>query len=594
MEHKFDHYTRQQKARELMKCRLNFFYFLFNYVVISETGGHTYYTPDLLHPKMRRAIVIAMKYGKLQLLMTRQHGKSTLAGAILEWCMNFFPANKAIIINFDKPAAYGNLEKILFIHSHLPTWLATPLKYKGERKTYIPYMNGSILRIFYPSPATPAANIARSMSSAVLFIDEVAHISKIADAYTSAQPVLGKARQDALKNRYPFLLMLATTPNGTAGCGKFAYEMWNNGVDSDLLFEKLPGKKVETLVPKYKQIIADPSTNGIVKVRYHWSEDPNKRQVNEDGQNSWYVEQCREMNFDIRRINQEIDIKFIGGTNCIFTDTFIEKATAAAPIRVVDCPHQTMLKIYEEFKVEDFYMVGIDTASSLSGDFCTIEIYSYLQFKQVGEFCARLGSVSKFAEIAKFVVKYIIDATNGNCLVGVERNSMGVGVVEAFENDTEDQLLTYLYVDDKGKPGIFTSSANRDVMISLFHEQVSNHPEKLRSADLIDQLSSIERNSGNKIKAATGKHDDLFMASCFCAYIKKMDMLDIEPYVTRTKGDIQEEVAQSMGDIISASRTIEDQSDVFDRLKHMDTHGSGIELLDNEDDLSILAIGDIF
>jgi len=71
---------------------------------------------------------------------------STIASCMLEWACNFYPYVPATILNANKGFALENIEKVKFIHSNLPTGLRTPLKYKGERKTTMEYVHGSIIR----------------------------------------------------------------------------------------------------------------------------------------------------------------------------------------------------------------------------------------------------------------------------------------------------------------------------------------------------------------------------------------------------------------------------------------------------------------
>ena len=57
-----------------------------------------------------------------------------------------YPSARAVILNASKEYALENLQKIKFIHEHLPREIQTPLKYKGDRKTYLEYEHGAILR----------------------------------------------------------------------------------------------------------------------------------------------------------------------------------------------------------------------------------------------------------------------------------------------------------------------------------------------------------------------------------------------------------------------------------------------------------------
>jgi hypothetical protein len=98
---------------------------------------------------------------------------STIAAAIIEYMMNFYPRNRAIIINMKKSAALENLGKIKFIHEMLPLFLKLGASNRqiADRKTYLEYENGSRVDVFYPSTTSGPEQIARSMTSPILYID---------------------------------------------------------------------------------------------------------------------------------------------------------------------------------------------------------------------------------------------------------------------------------------------------------------------------------------------------------------------------------------------------------------------------------------
>lgn len=177
-----DRYTSKQQFTEYWRCVKYPFYFIYNYVYIGEIGGILKYEEAKMHPKFKMTVRSISKYHRATLMATRQLGKSTIAGCLLEWATNFFPKMPATILNANKQYSLENLEKIKFIHSNLPSFLRVPEKYKGERKTFHELENGSIVRTFYPSSTTSPSTLARSLTSPILYIDEAAHIRHMRDA----------------------------------------------------------------------------------------------------------------------------------------------------------------------------------------------------------------------------------------------------------------------------------------------------------------------------------------------------------------------------------------------------------------------------
>jgi hypothetical protein len=176
------------------------------------------------------------------------------------------------------------------------------------------------------------------------------------------------------------------------------------------------------------------------------------------------------------------------------------------------------------------------------GDYCAIQIFDYVNFEEIAIFRARIGSLTKYSDIVKFVIKYLYDLVGDKIMVTIENNSMGVAVVENLENDESDfDYVQFLFetetknskgVITKVERGLNTNAKTKDQMVSIFYEYVTKEPKNIHSAELISQLSIIERKSTGSISAASGYHDDNFMAACMCAYTKKMRSLDIEPLVT--------------------------------------------------------------
>lgn len=151
---------------------------------------------------------------------------------------------------------------------------------------------------------------------------------------------------------------------------------------------------------------------------------------------------------------------------------------------------------------------------------------------QVGEFFGRLGSLTKFSDIVKDIIEYICNETNNRVLVSIENNSIGSAIIENLENFSSNSFnyTKYLYVEesqrDQYKYGINTNMKTKDQMISIFYDYINGEPKLIKSNELITQLSIIEKRSNGSVSAKFGHHDDLFMASCLCAYAKKKTILD--------------------------------------------------------------------
>lgn len=159
--------------------------------------------------------------------------------------------------------------------------------------------------------------------------------------------------------------MQTSTPNGTQGIGAFFFDYWQKAVDSDLLFEidTKSTKEDETnqnlvfenFTNNADEIMASPNHNSFIKVKFHWSEDPRRNDL-------WYQKQKQELNFDKRKIGQELDLEFVGASSNPFDDDILRKLqeSVLTPIAQKKFPHSSILNIYKDIDPKDHYILGID------------------------------------------------------------------------------------------------------------------------------------------------------------------------------------------------------------------------------------------
>lgn len=525
------------KQNEWFKCRENPFYFILNYVYLPEVGGKLKYTKEYLHPKFRRVIKSIYKNHMAMLMASRQLGKSSIAACLLAWALIFFPNNRVVILNYRKIAAQENLKKIKFIIQNLPGWMRIPYRSKSEIKEYAELQNGSRIDTFYPSSTSSPSTLARSLTVPILYVDEVAFISHMEEIYGSAQQTLSNAREQAIKNSYPYFIFMTSTPNGVEGDGKFFYDFWMNAVESDDLFVEDPETGVEDWIPNTNDVLNQPDKNSFTRVKYHWSENPDKTIA-------WYEQQKKELNFDLRKINQELDILFVGGTNCIFSDEVLQKLAFIPRANYMELSNQVQFDMYDEIDPQDYYLLGVDTASSIKGAFNALELFSYRDFNQVGEANVRLGSLTKYGETVDSLFRKIYQTTP-RIILCIENNSIGKAVIEHLIYHVKDfNYMPFIYKEkdpdmiEKHEFGISTTGKSKELMVSLFYDHINQNPQCLKSQNLIAQLATIQRSNRGTIKASG--FSDMFMSGSFCAYVRNRTYLDILPLLGQSNKQVQD------------------------------------------------------
>ncbi len=550
----------EEHTIEWIRCRDNPLYFILNYVYLPVVGAKPVkYTPELLHPKFRRIVRSIFRYHKCILMASRQLGKSSIAACLIAWAITFYPNNSCVILNMRKDAAQLNLKKVKFIINHLPPFMRIPPSSRSEIKTYFELQNGSRIDTYYPSPTTPPDTLSRSLTVPILYIDEVAFIPHIDEIYGAAQPTLSTARTQAELAGHPWFILLTSTPNGIEGNGKFFYNMWSNAVDSDELFVMNDEKNnIEDWISEREIItrLNDRTKNGFIKVKYHWSENP-------DRDLAWYEEQKRELNFDQRRINQELDLLFVGSSNCIFDDETLAKFQPLRNKIYVDLANQVKLRVFGEIDISDYYLIGVDTASSLKGSFNAIEVFTYRNFVQFAEAHTRLGSLVKYGEVIDSLFKWLFKQVGSRIILCIENNSIGKAIIEHLLYHVKDfNYIPYIYKDYKSKQipgmpvdksnyeyGINTNAKTKELMVSLLYDYIKNSPQNVKSEDFINQLSTIERSSRGTISSRS--FSDMFMAASFCAYVRKMTALEILPLLGYTNEQIQKNFFDTISNLAS-------------------------------------------
>ena len=296
---------------------------------------------------------------------------------------------------------------------------------------------------------------------------EAAFINHMKAIYGAAQQTLATARIQAIKNHYPYFIFVTSTPNGTDNEGEWFHRRWNGSVDSDELFEIDQANGLERWRTDIDvaERVNDPGRNTFIRVKYHWSEDYRKSE-------EWYRQQCQELD-DQRLVNQELDLLFVGGSNCIFDDDTLASWVAHKSVSQLECPHFTKLEIFEEkINPQDYYIIGCDTAASLTGAYCAIQIYSFKDFNQIAEIQVRLGSYTHFGEIIDHVFQWLYRQVGERIILAIENNTIGRAPIEHLIHHCPDfNYHPFLFRDFKKESiqlkdeyGIATTGASKLLM----------------------------------------------------------------------------------------------------------------------------------
>ena len=401
----------QTYVMEYYKCKKSFDYFCRNYIYIEMPGKDVLlnpYTPqsDLINTILKEKNVLVLK--------SRQIGISTITQAFVCWIVTFFPNTVVGIISKDGKEATDFARTTRGMFEKLPLWMKPAKGIQGPgfaKRTEQSFIltNGSKV---YASTVNPNApdKCLRGKAVTFLVIDEAAFINKIDDAWTSLVPALSTSQKHAKANNVPYGTIVLSTPNKTVGVGKWFFERYTKAVNNE----------------------------GIMKLfTIHW-QDVKELASDPD----WYNIQCELFDNDPKKIQQELELTFLGSVGSFFEEDVIEKLQklSSEPIEKLKIFNGEIWKFQNPIPGR-FYIIGVDTAPEHGLDKSAISIFDYQTMEQVWEYQGKC----KVLDFVK-VVKVACAQYPGLCVI--ESNSYGNQICEHMNASEFSHMV---YKEKRGK-----------------------------------------------------------------------------------------------------------------------------------------------
>ncbi len=464
---------------EYMKCKNDFDYFCSRYIKIEMPGDDVLLQP--YKPQSELVNTINSDHYVL-VLKSRQIGISTIIQAYSVWLCTFFDNVVIGIISKDGKEATDFARSIRSMIEKLPVWFKCIFDKKTEQSFIL--TNGSKV---YASPVNPNApeKTLRGKAITFLVIDEAAFIKFLDEAWTSMVSALSTNQMHARKNDVPYGTVILSTPNKTVGPGKWFYEKYQRAVGGDDIFKDF--------VIHWKDVT-------------ELADDPD-----------WYDTQCQLFENDSKKIQQELELKFLTTTGSFFE----EKTTQI--LQNIQEPIIEKLKLFngEAWRFSKpaenvFYIAGIDTAPEHGEDKSAITVWDYVNLEQVFEYQGKC-KVLDFVKVIKVV------AAQYPGLLVVESNSYGNQVVEEM-NQSEFRHMVYSETRSTKKfPGLQTTGKTRPLMIDALYSIITEFPECVKSQRLVLELIGLISKPSGRVEADLGCHDDLALATALAFFVRKYD-----------------------------------------------------------------------
>ena len=400
-------------------------------------------------------------------LKSRQVGMSTLSQAICLWSALHYSNFNVLIISATQRNASSFLRKLRMMYEYLPdNELKIPLKV-DNKQSLVFENNSTIVAI----PATRNSSLGESIN--ILIIDEAAFIKRVKDVYQASYPTLSRSFKSA-KGK-PYGIIIISTPNGVSGEGKWYYDMYQGAINKD---------------------------NKYVPVKIHWSQVP-------EYDNAWYLDQCKQLNWDYRSIAAELELSFVSSGNTFIPGAILDSINIEEPLQKSADNCLWVWKLPEPSKT---YVMGVDVAYGDRKDFSTIQVLDAFTLEQVAEYENNTIKPDEFSAVIIQLAKMY-----NNALINVERNAVGKILITKLLTSTEGGIGLNLYRDiskndlknDKSKDpykqniGTDVNVSTRDILLANMYEIVLTHySSAIDSAAIedstIDAQERFERMMGNK------------------------------------------------------------------------------------------------
>ena len=494
--------TKAEQVNEFIKCKKSFDYFCRNYIYIEIPGGDVLLAP---YGKQSELIDYIELEKYICVLKSRQIGISTIIQAYCAWLVVLFENTVVGIISKDGAEATVFARTIRGMVEKLPEWMKPKKGQSGpgfDKYTEQSFIltNGSKVFASTVNPNAPDKCL-RGKAITFLVIDEAAFIKYVDIAWTSIVPALSTSHKHARVGNIPYGCVVLSTPNKTVGVGQWFFSKYTRAIS----------RVSEDILGAFKPFII------------HWKDikelekDPN-----------WYKVQCEMFDNDQRKIEQELELKFLpaGGS-------FFDEKTCMILQNIEKDPTEIMKMFNGEIWVFEkpiegrYYIAGVDTAPEFGADNSAMTIWDYETLNQVWEYQGKLP-VKDFLKI----VKYACSQYPG-CIV-IESNSYGNQVVEELDGGN----FTYMmYREKRGEhktmPGLSTNSKTRPLMIDAMYDYVTKYPEIVKSKRLALELIGLVQKTSGKVEADSECRDDLALTVAMIGYVRKYDpplMLDTSKY----------------------------------------------------------------
>lgn len=524
----------EMKAKIIIECQRNFWYFAREVMMIPETGGAIRFK---LHRGNLAAAWALCNNIPTYLVLPRQHGKTWLVLTFALWVFNF-SSNYTNMLFMNKQLGDSrlNLSRLKDAREELPDYLQmkSGVNEKGEMKEIRSNVdsatNGLKNRINVKASARnpiAADELGRGMTVAWVWIDEVAFLQFNRIIYAAMIPAWRKAADSAMKKHRPVARILTTTPGDLAvDHGKFAWEIRDSAAWFD---ESLYDKDSDDVVTWMEKN----SKNGYLYIEFMYY------QLDHPDPDKWFELQCEDLLYDWPKIRREVLIQWNNASsNSPFDEEDLKdlRYDMIKPIedKCITINKYYKLNVYRPLEPGDKYLINVDPAKG-RGEKADRTAIVVTNAKTHMIHAIFKSNTIQYKETFRFLYTLVYKYIPNSVLI-VENNIDTL--IEYIKNSTMRHLLYYEFskdtIKEKRKKGVLqppnksnivyginTGSSNRPKYFDILFEYVRKYKEYINCEEMVEEIECLEYKTAQRIEATSGTHDDVILAYLLGEYVMR-------------------------------------------------------------------------
>ena len=518
--------TASEVIEEYVKCLDNPAYAIETYIQTFDKTQEGF-VPFKLFVRQKEIIRAYEKHRFNIVTKPRQAGISTVTQAYCAVKIGFAdPKNPETIIVIANKLTLAKkfLKGIKDYVNQLPRWVWGDEYYgtqEKEQKTI--FIKDSQIEVELPNgckiiAVATSEDALRGYTPTFLIFDEAAFIDKGADLYAAAVTSLGTGGR----------AILISTPNGY---DPLYYKTYEQALRKENTYNIIELKWYQD--PRYNKDLKWLKGDEIFE-EYEFTLDSFDKMVKSGYKptSTWYVDMCKNMNNDKKKIAQELDVSFLGSGGNVIDDEYInfhEQNNVSEP-KYVDNTYYDgnsgLIWIWSEPIEEHKYIMSADVSRGDGADFSCFQIIDFTTMEQVVEYQGKIPP-DNFAEVLNlYGLKYNAFLVVDN--IGVGHTTIAKLVEMKYPN---------LYYEEKGGnnkvPG-FNINGVRLQLISNLEIAIRTNTIKINSIRIIHEMKTFIYKNGRP-DHMEGYHDDALMSLGMALWVLETSFKQLEKTEKQTK-----------------------------------------------------------